>query len=257
MNPSETWAETVWAMRNSERVFGERPHVVWQCDPRLHVQSVTRSAFIAGGPTECFSKKMPVWRSSGTAERDLLPIDKLYGRYCAADRRVEIYVDAIRRDAKLFGAGPDELIYLVRLHEYAHAVVHLGVSNEIASARLSDFGDGETTAWAGYIEHRTERFKTVTEDAHELLAQAITYDALSSLRAELADRMREVFHALEKKQPEIYKIPEEVKFRTGKIDWPLLLDAVSGEIDAPKADGFALISALKSLFCRPRLGMTG
>ena len=222
----------------------------------MHVQSLTRSAFIAGGPTECFSKKMPARQASGADGRDLLPIDELYGRYFVVDRRIEIYVDAIRRDAHLFDADPEELLQIVRLHEYAHAVVHLGISGEVARAHLSSFGDDEATDWSGFMDQRTKQFVSLPEDVHELLAQAITYDALRSLGAEVAERMCMAFTTVEKRQPEIYKVPQEIKVMAGTIDWPLALDAARGEITAPRADGFVPLLGVRSLLCRPKLATT-
>lgn len=250
MNPSDTWAETAWVMRSTERVFGERPRTDWRFQPGLQVQAMTGASFIAGGPTEHFSKKMPTRQASRPGEGDLLPIDELYGIYCAADRRIEIYVDRIRQDAKLFGAEPEDLIYLVRLHEYGHAVTHLGISDECADPHLSTFGDTESTDWSTYTVRRDEYFMSLPEGVHELLAQTITYDAIGRLPADVSARLRSIFAALEEKQPEIYKVPREIKVVAGKIDWPLVLDAARGEIGVSKTEGFDPVLGIKSLVCR-------
>lgn len=250
MNPSETWAETAWVMRNTERVFGERPRTDWQRQPGLQVQIVTRGSFIAGGPTEHFSKKMPTWQASHADERDLLPIDILYGTYCAADRRIEVYVDRILQDAKLFGADPEDPVYLIRLHEYGHAALHLGISDECADAHLSTFGNLDSTDWSACLAHRNQQFASVSDGVHELLAQTITYDAIGFLPGEVSARLRKIFIALEERQSEIYKVPGEVKALAGRIDWPLVLDAARAEIGAPRADGFDPVLGVKSLLCR-------
>jgi hypothetical protein len=81
---------------------------------------------LCDAPLERFSEKRPVFVPNGPEEERWRPIDVLYGSYHPASRSFDIYIDNIRRDASLFGEFAD-VLQIVRLHEYAHAIVHLGI----------------------------------------------------------------------------------------------------------------------------------
>ena len=79
------------------------------------------------GPTEIFSKQVPT--NSPLSEDDgLIPIDKLYGRYLPESRSIEIFIKSVRRGAQQFGWESADLLKIVRIHEYAHAIVHIGIT---------------------------------------------------------------------------------------------------------------------------------
>jgi hypothetical protein len=69
---------------------------------------------------------MPVWLPKTPEQDRLRPIDALYGCYDPTTRSIEIFVNRIRQDASTFAAEADEFLEIVRIHEHAHAVVHLG-----------------------------------------------------------------------------------------------------------------------------------
>jgi hypothetical protein len=89
---------------------------------------------------------------------------------------------------------------------------------------------------------------------HELLARAITYSSLASHQDE---RLCGVFRALEEKQPAHYKLPCNVKKAALTIDWPLVLDAARGEIEAERQPGFELVEGLAALMCDAEKCMDG
>jgi hypothetical protein len=59
-------------------------------------------------------------------EEGLRPVDIVYGCCKPTRRSIEIYVETIREDAPMYGANDGELLQIVRIHEYAHAVVTEG-----------------------------------------------------------------------------------------------------------------------------------
>ncbi len=251
MNSAEIWAQAVWADMKTKLLFSEGPQAVFDREPAIVAQRLTRNVLLCGGPTEFFSKSMPVWNSPSPTQDDLLPIDILYGVYHPTDRSIEIFVNRIRQDAPIFGAEPAELTEIVRIHEFAHAVVHLGVSADHIYDDLQKFGGGTTTAWPEFLVERTAWFARTTEDLHEFLAQAITYSALACFtNDQKCDKRLNIFEALEAKQPARYKLPRRVKNAALAADWPLVLNAARGLIDAEREEGFELIAGITALICR-------
>ncbi|MBZ0259617.1 MAG: hypothetical protein K8F90_03335 [Hyphomicrobiales bacterium] len=220
-------------------------------DPCILVQRATCNVLICGGPTECFSTAMPAHIPENPDEDDLLPIDVLYGIYIAAERRIEIFVNRIRQDAGIFGAHPKELIEIVRLHEHAHAVIHLGVRGDKVESEFCKFDSRGLTDWKKLIDDRTEWFTGFPDGLHELLAQSLTYATICSLGSiEKSTRLRRVFCALEEKQPEHYKLSPEVKDAIEKskcLNWPLVLDAARGAVDCHRKVDFTLADGLDAL----------
>jgi len=124
----------------------------------LLVQIVTGNVFLCGSPVEHFSQKMPVLKPDSAEDERLRPIDILYGRYTPVDRTIEILVNRIEKDAPEFGCEPGELIKLIRIHEYAHAVVHLGIRVEETAKLLRNWADlflEERTRWYLNYDHKT------------------------------------------------------------------------------------------------------
>src|SRR5947207_12611641 len=121
MTSSEEWAQEVWIRRKTNLVFRD-PARCRNFDPGQLVCPLTGNTILCGGPAEYFSKKMPCWTPS-PGEGDLLPIDILYGCYDPVSRSIHVFVDRIRQDAPMLDASPYELERIVRIHEYAHAIV--------------------------------------------------------------------------------------------------------------------------------------
>src|SRR5205823_1663210 len=111
-----------------------------ESDPRVEVQLATENVFLAQGPTEYFSQAMPSFVPLPPDDDSLKPIDVLYGRYLSDNRRIEIFVRRIEQDAALFDCSPTELLKIVRIHEIAHAVCHVGISIRDVERHLSNYG---------------------------------------------------------------------------------------------------------------------
>jgi hypothetical protein len=123
-----------------------------QDEPTLLIQRIASNPILCGGPIEYFSKDMPVWLPKTPEEDRLRPIDVLYGCYDPKTRSICIFVNRIRQDARTFGAETDELLEIIRIHEYAHAVVHLGSRADDVHKHLSSFGGSNNTAWSPFID---------------------------------------------------------------------------------------------------------
>jgi hypothetical protein len=214
----------------------------------LLTQRITRNPILCGGPTEYFSKKTPAWHPKTPDENELKPIDVLYGHYDPTNRSIEIFVNRIHQDASTFGAEPNELCEVVRIHEHAHAVAHLGSRFDDVHDHLSVFGQDKRTDWSEFLEQRTSWFNRFPIELHEFLAQGITYAALHRLSVPgRSERLRAVFEALELKQPSHYRLTPIVRKYADKADWTLILDAVRGTIDAYRERDFLLSTGIEAL----------
>lgn len=193
---------------------------------------------------------MPTWHPKTPEEDGLHPIDVLYGCYDPRTRSIDIFVDRIRQDASVFGAEADEILEIVRIHEHAHAVVHLGSRADDVHNHLSSFGGSNKTTWSPFLDERTSWFAEFPTDLHEFLAQALTYAALSELSVpQRTEKLRRVFDALEAKQPPHYRLSALVKQCAARADWPLVLDAARGAVDAHREQDFTLSAGLGALVC--------
>lgn len=114
---------------------------------------MTGNLFVAGGPVESYSKRVPVWIPTTAEEENLLPIGILYGAYFPGTRSMEIYFERIRIDSGKYGAEPGELELIVRLHEYAYALVHIGIRDRQIRKKLMEFVN-EKTDWETFAAKR-------------------------------------------------------------------------------------------------------
>lgn len=241
MSSAADWATTI---RVVGKLHPPRQQRVGQDEPPLLIQRIASNLYVCGGPTEQPSQDIRVWSSATPEEEALRPIDVLYGRYEPESRLIDIFVKSIRQDASLFGAEPDDLLEIVRIHEHAHAVVHLGERSP------SWFGESGQTSGAPLLNERTAWFVGLPDDVPEFLAQALTYAALSHLSLPgRSQRLQGVFDALEAKQPLQYKLSPLVKQCAARADWPLILDAARGAINPHRGQGFTLRAGLEELVC--------
>jgi uncharacterized protein DUF4160 len=216
-------------------------------EPRIAVQSVTRHVVLCDAPLERFSATTPVFTPRSPEEEEWRPVDVLYGSYDPAYRRIEVYIDNIRRDARLFGEFGD-VLQIVRLHEYAHAVVHLGVRVDEATDMLAVIGPGGHTDWDVFVQDRTRAFDEVDAASHEYLAQAVTLAALSSLPdGYRSERLKATFEAVECRQPPQYVVPDDIRTSVHLVDWSLVIAAARRDVDVFRGSDFSLLRRLSAL----------
>src|SRR5437867_1746655 len=240
MNDSENWA---LALRTLSKLQGESPMRTVDKVPET-VEQLTGNTVFCGGPTETFSSRMPAF-SAVPEEEASAPIDVLYGRYDPTHLQIEIFIERIRLDYRLFGCELIDLLTVVRMHEYAHSLVHSGIDVRDIQAQFGNFNSEGTTDWKSFKTNRDQAFSTIDDSAHELLAQAITWACLCQDTD--SQSLAETFLALEARQPRMYRLPPHVKLRAYSADWPLILKAARGEIDAYRGPGFSLADGLVAL----------
>jgi hypothetical protein len=247
VNSADNWAT---AIRTTDKLLRGHQRAVPQDEPTLLIQRIAKNPILCGSPIEHFSQDMPASLPKTPAQDGLRPIDVLYGCYDPKTRSIDIFVNRIRQDASTFGAEADEILEIVRIHEHAHAVVHLGSRVDDVHNHLSLFAGSNKTAWAPFLNERTSGFAAFPTDLHEFLAQALTYAALSELSApHRAEKLRRIFDALEAKQPLHYQLSALVKQCAARADWPLVLDAARGTVDEDREQDFTLSAGLGALVC--------
>jgi hypothetical protein len=246
MRSAHAWATQI---RNDDILGRDGPRAAPDDEPALAVQRIARNPILCGGPVEHFSQHMPFWVPEPEDEEQF-PIDVLYGRYDPITRSIEVFVNQIRQDAHLFQATEKDLIEIVRIHEHAHAVIHLGSRVDEVHKHLSEFGGGKKTDWSKFLEQRTSWFTTFPPELSEFLAQALTYATLLRLSASAkSERLQTIFAALELKQPPHYKLSGLVKQGVAAADWSLVLDVARGDVDALREQDFSPSAGLEALIC--------
>jgi hypothetical protein len=169
-------------------------------------------------PSELESDEEPPVRLDDRAE--LIPIDGLLGLYTPERQEIKIFSQGIERTAKLLGLREPDITLVVRLHEWAHALLHVGLLEE---DRLRVTRD--ETLWPGTLAAATAAFHSLEPGLHERLAQLIVHHAMRSLRlaatlpqAQTAlDRTAEAFEQLMQHAPSDYRIQKYAHVDREKI----------------------------------------
>ena len=137
-------------------------------------------------PHETFTEVIP----PSVAVTDDITIDMM-GCYLPEARQVVVFTKIIERFCRQHKFDREHVEFAVRVHEYGHALVHLGVLNDMT---LED----ETT----FLSNRLSVFKSIGTPTHELLAQAITWLVLKDKPA-----VRKTFEDVLLHQPSEYDLP--------------------------------------------------
>jgi hypothetical protein len=241
-NSAEDWAKAVHVMDVLRVREGGRQ----LSDPSLVVQSTTRNVFLTDGPTEVFSQAMPT--PEKLDDDELMPIDVLYGRYVPGTRRVEIFINRIEQDAPRFNCEPSDLLTIVRIHEYAHAVCHIGIPVQDIQECLSANSGTPETDWATFGIERERSFRSLDTASHELIAQALTWYCINKFWSTTeSSRLMDAFRALEAHQATEYQLSQSLKDATLRTNWRLIIDAVHGVVDCFGGTNFEMREGLAAL----------
>src|SRR5690606_38158045 len=99
-------------------------------------------------------------------------IDRLLGPYDPDNREITIYNKGVEHAVKQLDTTTERLRYVVRLHEWSHAVFHVGVdrekAHELAKASLAD----DKAAEQQMVQTLTEAYQSTAYHVHEQIAQA-------------------------------------------------------------------------------------
>jgi len=142
---------------------------------------------------------------------EIIPIDEYLGLYISDRQEIIIYLKGIQAASDILRVNPEHLKIIVRLHEWAHAIIHLGVSEDDRLDILKD-----DSYWPVFFGESTDLFKQIDPELHELLAQALTLYCLQNLKADAKtddgkkalNRIESTFHVLATRQPPEYQIDD-------------------------------------------------
>jgi hypothetical protein len=161
------------------------------------------------------SKRSVAIDPPGWAHRhELWTIDELLGLYEPQQRRITIFTKGIEHVAGQLGVPTFSVEYLVRIHEYAHAVFHLGVDHSTSVALAKAFLDNDPSLERTTASGLTAVYSSVDTYVHEQIAQLITRLVLEELGAKASveaakitcAKLRETFEKLMRRQPPQYRI---------------------------------------------------
>jgi len=142
---------------------------------------------------------------------DIIPIDELLGLYSYPEQRITIFNKGIREASEILSVNFDCLKFIVRIHEWSHAILHLGVSDQDRSYLLRD-----ESLWATQLQKADNLFQGTEDTLQEYLAQMLTLYSIQSLKERasseqsqaVADQIHDIFHVLAKRQPSQYQTKE-------------------------------------------------
>jgi hypothetical protein len=142
---------------------------------------------------------------------EIIPIDKFLGLYSPDKREILIFLKGIREASDILQVNPKHLETIVRIHEWAHAILHLGVTEKDRVQILKD-----DSYWAVVLESSTGLFKEIEPALHEMLAQILTLycvqdmkrDSKSDQGRQVLERLEQTFHHLSLRQPPEYHIQD-------------------------------------------------
>ena len=195
-------------------------------DLPLQAAQVAMDRFVREWPAETESSETPPGMRKG--KPDSLDFELVLGRYDPSTRRVTVWTRGIEEVGAIIGLHPMLLKRIVRLHESAHAVHHLGYRREASR----DHG-----TMVAQEARSSAIFEALDAPVAEQVAQLATYVALRAQRDRATtakgdvDAMVSGFRRLMGRQSLHYRLPEAIddmqldRLR-GKL--ALLLELVDG-----------------------------
>lgn len=151
---------------------------------------------------------------------DVIAIDGVLGLYDPSTQEITIFSKGISWASKVLDVHPDDLAQIVKIHEWAHALLHLGAeeSDHIAILRTE-------SEWAKRIAGMNTWFSELDPSLHETLAQLLTREGIRWLRARatipeakaVIDRIDAVFRRLMQRAPTAYQIDKYANVSRDRI----------------------------------------
>lgn len=158
-------------------------------------------------PKEVSTEDDPPIKLGESAE--IIPIDEFLGLYSPDKQEIIIFQKGIKEASDKLKINPKHLEFIVRVHEWAHAIFHLGVSENDRYKILRD-----DSYWDVILDTSTKLFKKIEHNLHEYLAQILTLYCVQSLKRasktdqgkQVLERIEQTFHHLSAHQPSEYQI---------------------------------------------------
>jgi hypothetical protein len=169
----------------------------------------------------CTDDDPPAWAD----REEQWSIDELLGRYDLQIQKITIYNKGIEYVAGKLDVLEDWVKLIVRIHEWGHAVFHVGVdeekSNELAKASLANDGSARKRT----LDELTTNYDSVDPYVHEQFAQAVTWLSLETLRGDAtveeakkaSASIIEVFQRLTKRQPTQYRLDQLQRLKSDQL----------------------------------------
>jgi hypothetical protein len=137
-------------------------------------------------------------------QADVIEIDGVLGLYNPDAQEITFFLKGIDRVAKILNASPKDLTFVVRLHEWAHALLHVGLQKTERDEPLRPEHIARGTAW----------FRGLDANLSERLPQLLTHHALCWLKDQATlpeartrlDRIDRAFQELTRRAPDRYQI---------------------------------------------------
>jgi hypothetical protein len=160
-------------------------------------------------PKEDFSSDEPPERLREKGE--VITIDGYLGLYEPDKIRITIFKKGIEEVSEILKCKSFDLTYIVQLHEWAHGLMHVGLSRDDV-VKVSK-ADNVFNEQIGIIDNV---FRSMDDRLQEHLAQLITYQSLNTLQGEARSeisrktiwRIVHVFKDLSRRQPLEYQVDD-------------------------------------------------
>jgi len=193
--------------------------------PAILIQGAFQEIFRPVSPSEVYSDEQPFFVPQSAEQESLLPIDILFGRYFWKTRTIKIFHKNIAHFATSKFKSPElDLQLIVRLHEYAHALIHLGLFWKDEPRLIRDYPSGQESDWKPFLRERSAAFRSLPGDVHEFVAQVVCWMTIGKVEPfSYRDRLQELFIAVMKSQPAEYVLSEEMLGKSHYADPTFLL----------------------------------
>jgi hypothetical protein len=173
-----------------------------------------------------FPEPLPGYRKSDNdppmvirESTETIPIDEYLGLYEPKKRKITIFEKGIDKASRLIDCRRNDLRYIVELHEFSHAIVHLGIAkDEVTASRLPG-------SLKEYLSRATRIYMLIDKKLHEHLAQLLAYHGLGFLAdqandkeaRDAIDRLIATFHKLSARQPAEYRVDGRIGVPRGRV----------------------------------------
>ena len=193
--------------------------------PAILTQAALEETFRPASPLEVYSDDQPSFTPQAPEQENWIPIDVLLGIYQFRSRKIKIFHKNIVYFADAtFNCKPSDLEFIVRLHEYAHALIHLGLFWKDEPDLIRKHATGHESDWKSYLRTRSAAFRSLPAGVHEFLAQVLCWITIGKLEP-LVTRyeFQELFIAIMERQPSDYVLAPEVLGKACYADPTVLL----------------------------------
>jgi len=205
-----------WMIKKGIEILGEVFRSPYQV---IHKLVNYEYEFVIGKfPKEVFSDETPP-RELGE-RTEIIPIDECLGLYEPKKTKITIFNRGIEDASKLIKCNPEHLKYIVRLHEWSHALVHIGFCESKRLAVLKD-----ENLWDKELAEATKIYTSIEDKLHEHIAQLLTYHSLTLISQDaeheesrkILNNIIKIFLELNKRQPPYYRIDEYLDVPRNRI----------------------------------------